>query len=100
MSRATLLSESTSRSSPVRCGPSEVHRLAAVDEEVDWQILFFLEQFQDQAVQPQIGFPVEVPEVIATDIRAIVRKLQAGAALLRAPLGAHSAAEEPLRHDV
>ena len=72
------------------------HRLARIDEEVDRQILLFVEQPQQQAAEPLVGLPVDLPEVVAGRVAAMVGELEAAAALGREPVGAALADEGAL----
>src|SRR5258706_9224932 len=51
---------------------AEGHRAADIDENVNWQIGFLLEQPQDQAIEPEVSSPVEVAGVIARGIGPVV----------------------------
>jgi hypothetical protein len=68
--------------------PGLAHRLAAVDEEIDRQVLLFVEQPEQQPAQPLVGLPVDVAEIVTGRIPAMVGELQPAAALGRQPIRA------------
>src|SRR5262249_2211779 len=67
---------------------------------VDRQVLFLLEQPQQQLVEAAVEVPVDVAHVVAERVVAVVGELDAGAGLARAPLGADAPGEQLLRHQV
>ena len=64
------------------------------------QVLFFLEHAQQQLVEAPVDGPVEVAQIVAGGVVAVVGELHARAGLARAPLGANAADEDLLRDDV
>ncbi len=78
---------------------AEAHRPGAVDEDVDREVLFFLEEPQEQSPVPLVDVPVEVAEVVARGVLAVVGELDAAAGLLRAALGAGATRVEAARDD-
>ena len=64
------------------------------------QILLLLEQAQQQLVEAAVDGPVEVAEVVAGGVVAVIGELDAGAGLARAALGAQVPDEDLLRDDV
>ena len=76
------------------------HRVRAVDDDVDVEVFFLFEQPQQQLVEPPVQVPVDVAEVIAARVRAVVGELDAAADLTRAALGAQVPREHLARHHV
>ena len=64
------------------------------------QVLLFLEQAQQQLVEAAVDGPVEVAQIVAGGVVAVVGELDAGAGLARAALGAHAPENTFLRDDV
>ena len=62
------------------------------------QVFFLLEPFQEQLVVPGVDVPVEVAEVIARGVLAVVGELNAAAELHGPALRQQLAAEDPSRH--
>ena len=76
------------------------HRPAGVEKQVDRQVLLFVEQPEQQPVQALVGLPVDVAEVVAGRILAVIGELQPAPALARQPVGAILPGERALRDDV
>src|SRR5204862_3748723 len=85
--------------------PSEIelrrlrHRGADVEDQVDRQVLLFFEQAQEQAADALVRLPVDVPEVVAVGILAVIGEFDAAPALGRAPVGAITPGELAPRDD-
>ena len=60
------------------------------------QVFFFLEPLQEQLIVAGVEVPVEVAEVVARVVLAVVGELQTGPELHGPPLGHERAAEHPL----
>ena len=60
---------------------AEGHGVAGVDEEVDRQIRFFIEDPQNELVEPEVSFPIDIFGVVAADVRPVIRELDARALL-------------------
>jgi len=54
------------------------------------QVLFLLEEFEESAVQPPVGFPIQAAQVVAGGVIAVIGEFQAGALARRAPLALHT----------
>src|SRR5690606_37907706 len=78
---------------------AEPHRARAIDDEVDAEIFFLFVQAHEQAPEALVDVPVDVAEVVAGGVVAVVGELDAAALLLRAPLGPHAAGEHPPADD-
>ncbi len=76
---------------------AERHAPRAVQQEVDVQVFLFLEPLQQQLVVAGVEVPVEVAEVVAGRVLAVVGELDAAAQLHRPPLGQERAAKHPPR---
>ncbi len=74
---------------------AERHRRARVDDEVDGEVLFLLVEADEEALEALVDVPVEVAKIVARLVVAVVGELDAAPALLRAPLGAQAAREDP-----
>jgi len=59
------------------------HRTAGVEKQVDRQVPLFIEQPKQQPVQPLVGIPVDVPEVVAWRVLSMVGELESPSTLLR-----------------
>ena len=70
-----------------------IHRQARVEEDVHGQVGLFLEQPQDEPVHAQVDAPVDVANVVAFGVGAVVREHHAGTG---APRAVH-ALELPMR---
>ena len=77
-------------------GP-ERHRGRGVDDQVQAEILFVDEELHVQAVEPGVDVPVDVAEVVAVPVGAVVGELHAVPASRAAPLALDAAAEGPAR---
>ena len=53
------------------------HRVRDVDQDVDVEILFLLEQAQQQLVEAAVEVPVDVAEVVAARVGAVIGELDA-----------------------
>ena len=62
------------------------------------QVFLFLEPLEQELVVPGEHVPVEVAEIVAGRVLAVVGELDAAAELHRPPLGQQLAAEDPPRH--
>ena len=78
---------------------AEPHRGRGVDDDVDREVLFFLEEAHCELVEALIEVPIEVPEVVSFGVVAVIDELDATAALLRLPLGLRAPGEDALRDD-
>ena len=84
-------------------GKVELRRLAkghaprAVEQEVDVQVFFFLKPLEQQFVETGEEVPVEVAEVVAGRVFAVIGELDAGPHLHGPPLGHERAAKHALR---
>ena len=76
------------------------HRVRDVDQDVDVEVFFFLEQAQQQLVEAAVEVPVDVAEVVAARVRAVIGELDARADFARAALGAQVSREHLARHHV
>jgi hypothetical protein len=76
------------------------HRVRAVDQEVDVEVLLLLEQPQEQAVEPAVQVPVDVAEVVAAGVGAVVGELDARADLAGPTFGPQVPREDLARHHV
>ena len=65
-----------------------------VDDEVDGEVLLFLVEAHEELLEALVDVPVEVAEVVAGLVVAVVGELDAAAALLRPPLGAQPPGED------
>ena len=63
------------------------------------QVFLFLEPLQQQLVVPGEDVPVEVAEVVARGVLAVVGELDPAAELHRPPLGQELAPEDPPRDE-
>ncbi len=76
---------------------AEGHAPRAVEQDVDVQVFLFLEPLEQELVVPGEDVPVEVAEVVARGVLAVVGELDAAAELHRPPLGQQLAPEHPAR---
>ncbi len=63
------------------------------------QVFFLLEPLEQQLVVAGVDVPVEVAEVVAGGVLAVVGELDAAAELHRPPLGQERPAEDPPRDE-
>ena len=84
---------------PELSSAAEAHRRAGVDDEIDGEVLLFLEEAQEQSVEALVDVPIEIADVVARLVIAVIGELDAAAALLGAPFGAHAPTENPPAHD-
>ena len=61
------------------------------------EVFFFLEPLQEQFVMAGVEVPVEVAEVVAGRVVAVVGELDPAAELLGPPLGHQAPPEDPAR---
>ena len=66
-----------------------VHAAARVDEDVDGDVLLLDEELHEEALEPRVGVPVELAQVVAGGVVAVVGELDALAAPHAAPLALH-----------
>ena len=78
---------------------AEGHAPRAVEQQVNVQVFFFLKPFEQELAVAGVDVPVEVAEVVARGVFAMVGKLDAAAELHRPPLGQKLAAEDPPRDE-
>jgi hypothetical protein len=76
------------------------HRPADVQHQVDGEVALLVEEPQEQASEPLVGLPVDVPEVVAGRVGPMVREFQAAAAVRGQPVRAIVSGERPLGDDV
>ena len=76
------------------------HRPADVEHQVDGKVAFFVEEPQQQAAEPFIRLPVDVPEVVAGRIRTMIGELEPPPAMLREPIRTVVPGEGALRDHV
>src|SRR5690606_7759357 len=79
---------------------SRGHRIADVDDHADWKILVLFEQADECMPEADPHRPVEIADVVAGRVLAVVRELEAAAHLASLSLRALSAAEQPSRDDL
>ena len=58
-------------------GAPEVHRRAGVNQGEEMQIFFLEEQLEEQLVEPCVEIPVHEPQIVAGDVIAKIRELDA-----------------------
>ena len=66
---------------------------------MDAQILLVDEELDVQAIGPPVDVPVDVAEVVADPVGAVVRELDALSLARATALALHAAAERPTRRD-
>ena len=54
---------------------AEGHGLAGIEEDADRQLALLFVEFKEQLLQPAIEIPVQVAEIIAVDVSAVVGEL-------------------------
>ena len=75
------------------------HRTARIEKQVDRQVLFLIEQSEQQPVQTFVGFPIDVAHIVAGRVLAVVGKLEPAPALPRLPVGTVASCERAHRDD-
>ena len=60
-------------------GFTDTHRLADVNEYVNRQICFFLEQAQNESVEPHVGAPVKIARIVTRRVGTVIGKHHAHA---------------------
>ena len=78
--------------------PAEGHRRAGVEEERDRDVLLLDEQLDEQLLEAGVDVPVELAQVVAQRVVAVVGELH-GLAALDAPPAALEAAPDRLLHE-
>ncbi len=76
-----------------------VHGFGGVYEEVDGEVFFFFKEFDEGFFEPGVDVPVEVAEVVAGDVVAVVGKLDADAAFFGAAVAFHRPRADFVRHE-
>ena len=76
---------------------AEAHAPRAVEQEVDVQVFLFLKPLEQQVAVAGIDVPVEIAEVVARRVLAMVGELDPPAELHRPPLRQERAAKHPPR---
>ena len=76
---------------------AEAHAVRAIEQDVDVQVLLFLEALEQQVAVAGVDVPVEIPEVVAGRVLAVVGELDPAAELHRPPLREERTAEHALR---
>lgn len=76
-----------------------VHGFGGVDENVNGEVFFFFKEFDEGFFEPGVHVPVEVTEVVAGDVVAVVGKLDADTALFRAAVAFHRPRADFVRHE-
>src|SRR5262249_44365123 len=64
------------------------HRLARIDEEINRKVLLLVEQSQEQLAESLVGLPVDLPEIVAGRVAAVIRELESSSAFARKPIRA------------
>src|SRR5258708_753752 len=78
---------------------AEVHRAADVDENEEGQIGLLLEKPQDQAIEPEVGSPVEVAGIVAWRIGPVIGEDHSRPGTPRTMMPAHMAGyRTPCQH--
>ncbi len=72
------------------------HRLADVEQQPHRDARLHLEHLQEQFLQPQVGAPVDGPQIVAVMEVAVVEELLAGSGKPGALVAAHQSAERLL----
>ena len=72
---------------------AKIHRPAVVDQQVEVQVLFFEEQFQEELFESREEIPIDEAEIVPGYIGAEVGKLDALSLPPALPLTLHSSAE-------
>ena len=80
-------------------GFAEAHRCTRIDEQVHGQVGLFLEQTQDEAIEPQVDAPVEVTGVVARRVGPIVAEHHAAAGAPRPVHPAQMPRHRPARRE-
>ena len=80
--------------------PTQPHRRGAINQQVNVQIFFLLEQAQQQPIHSPVDRPVEVAQIVARRVVPMVRKLDARALTARPSLRTTFAGEHLLGDDV
>src|SRR5215467_2882606 len=78
---------------------AESHGAGAVEEEVEVEVLLVHEELQVEAIEAAIDVPVDVTEVVARSVRAIVGELHAHALVRALTLAPSPAAEGASREE-
>src|SRR5712691_1626654 len=76
-------------------GLAPIHGLAVVHQQVHGDVLLVLEELDDEVVQPAIDVPIELADVVARHVLAVVDEIH-GAAALRAAALALDLVGDPL----
>src|SRR5262249_37734322 len=84
---------------PELSAAAESHRCGAVDDDVDRQVLLFLVEAHEEAPEPLVYVPVEITEVVAGHVVAVIGELDARSALLGPALRAHATREDATTDD-
>ena len=72
------------------------HRSADVEHQVNREVTLFVEETQQEPVQSLIGFPIDMPVVVAGGVGPMIGELEASSALRREPVGAVLSRQRPL----
>ena len=77
----------------------KAHTARTVEQQPDVQVLFFLKPSDQQVTVPGIDVPVEIPEVFAGAVFAMVGEFDTGPCLASSALSQQLSAKYPFRHD-
>jgi hypothetical protein len=65
------------RNSPLHVELSRLgHRPAYIQEQINREVSFFVEQSKQQAIQTLIGLPINMPVIIARSVGTMIGELQ------------------------
>ena len=76
-----------------------IHGFGRVYKDVNSEVFFFLEEFDERFFQSGVHVPVEVAQVIAGSVIAVIGKLDADPALFRAAVALHRPRADFVRHE-
>src|SRR6266446_2135273 len=67
---------------------TEAHRLTGVEENADWQLALLFVEFEEQPFQPPVEIPVQIAEIVAVGVVAVIGELDRLSARAAAALAA------------
>jgi len=79
---------------------AEAHRLAGVEEDAHRQFALLFVEFEEQPFQPPVEIPVQVAEIVAVGVVAVIGELDRLAARAAAPFAAGGTFGPPRREQL
>ncbi len=79
---------------------TEAHRLTGVEENADRQLAFLFVEFEEQPFEPPVEIPVQVTEIVAVGVVAVIGELDRLAARAAPALAAGGAFGPPRREQL